>query len=59
MAKWNVFIKESHIVMKNETIRTLTVIATIVLPLILISGIYGMNFDICLNCVLHTDIIML
>lgn len=30
----------------NETIRTLTVIATIVLPLTLISGIYGMNFDI-------------
>ena len=29
----------------NETIRTLTVIATIVLPLTLISGIYGMNFD--------------
>jgi magnesium transporter len=30
----------------NETIRTLTVIATIVLPLTLISGIYGMNFDV-------------
>jgi magnesium transporter len=30
----------------NETIRTLTVIATIVLPLTLIAGIYGMNFDI-------------
>lgn len=30
----------------NETIRTLTVIATIVLPLTLISGIYGMNFEI-------------
>jgi magnesium transporter len=30
----------------NETIRTLTVIATIVLPLTLVSGIYGMNFDI-------------
>jgi magnesium transporter len=30
----------------NETIRTLTVIATIVLPLTLLSGIYGMNFDI-------------
>jgi magnesium transporter len=29
----------------NETIRTLTVIATIVLPLTLIAGIYGMNFD--------------
>jgi magnesium transporter len=28
----------------NETIRTLTVIATIVLPLTLITGIYGMNF---------------
>jgi magnesium transporter len=30
----------------NETIRTLTVIATVVLPLTLICGIYGMNFDI-------------
>jgi magnesium transporter len=30
----------------NETIRTLTVIATIVLPLTLIAGIYGMNFDV-------------
>ena len=30
----------------NETIRTLTVIATVVLPLTLISGIYGMNFDV-------------
>jgi magnesium transporter len=30
----------------NETIRTLTVIATIVLPLTLIAGVYGMNFDI-------------
>jgi Mg2+ and Co2+ transporter CorA len=30
----------------NETIRTLTVIATIILPLTLISGIYGMNFDV-------------
>jgi magnesium transporter len=30
----------------NETIRTLTVIATVVLPLTLIAGIYGMNFDI-------------
>jgi magnesium transporter len=30
----------------NETIRTLTVIATIVLPLTLISGIYGMNFKV-------------
>src|SRR5215216_5965768 len=30
----------------NETIRTLTVIATIVLPLTLVSGIYGMNFGI-------------
>lgn len=30
----------------NETIRTLTVIATIVLSLTLIAGIYGMNFDI-------------
>jgi magnesium transporter len=29
----------------NEAIRTLTVIATIVLPLTLIAGIYGMNFD--------------
>jgi magnesium transporter len=29
----------------NETIRTLTVIATIVLPLTLITGIYGMNFE--------------
>jgi magnesium transporter len=29
----------------NETIRTLTVIATIILPLTLITGIYGMNFD--------------
>jgi magnesium transporter len=29
----------------NETIRTLTVIATVVLPLTLIAGIYGMNFD--------------
>ena len=29
----------------NETIRTLTVIATIVLPLTLIAGIYGMNFE--------------
>jgi magnesium transporter len=28
----------------NETIRTLTVIATVVLPLTLITGIYGMNF---------------
>jgi magnesium transporter len=43
----------------NETIRTLTVIATIVLPLTLISGIYGMNFDIMPDCVLHMDIIML
>jgi magnesium transporter len=30
----------------NETIRKLTVIATVVLPLTLISGIYGMNFDV-------------
>lgn len=30
----------------NEAIRTLTVIATIVLPLTLIAGIYGMNFDV-------------
>ena len=30
----------------NETIRTLTVIATIILPLTLITGIYGMNFDV-------------
>jgi magnesium transporter len=30
----------------NETIRTNTVIATIVLPLTLIAGIYGMNFDV-------------
>ena len=30
----------------NETIRTLTVIATIILPLTLIAGIYGMNFDV-------------
>jgi len=30
----------------NETIRTLTVIATIVLPLTLITGIYGMNFKV-------------
>ena len=30
----------------NETIRTLTVIATIVLPLTLIAGIYGMNFEV-------------
>jgi magnesium transporter len=30
----------------NETIRTLTVIATIVLPLTLITGIYGMNFEV-------------
>jgi len=30
----------------NQTIRTLTVIATIVLPLTLIAGIYGMNFDV-------------
>ena len=30
----------------NEIIRTLTVIATIILPLTLISGIYGMNFDV-------------
>jgi magnesium transporter len=30
----------------NETINTITVIATIFLPLTLISGIYGMNFDI-------------
>ena len=29
----------------NETIRTLTVIATIVLPLTIITGIYGMNFE--------------
>jgi magnesium transporter len=29
----------------NETIRTLTVIATIVLPLTLITRIYGMNFE--------------
>ena len=29
----------------NETIRTLTVIATIVLPLTLITGVYGMNFE--------------
>ena len=29
----------------NETIRALTVIATIVLPLTLITGIYGMNFE--------------
>ena len=28
----------------SETIRTLTVIATIILPLTLITGIYGMNF---------------
>ena len=30
----------------HETIRTLTVIATIILPLTLITGIYGMNFDV-------------
>ena len=30
----------------NETIRTLTVIATIILPLALITGMYGMNFDV-------------
>jgi magnesium transporter len=30
----------------NQTIRTLTVIATIVLPITLIAGIYGMNFDV-------------
>jgi magnesium transporter len=30
----------------NETIRTLTIIATIILPLTLIAGIYGMNFDV-------------
>ena len=30
----------------NETIRTLTVIATIILPLTLITRIYGMNFDV-------------
>jgi magnesium transporter len=30
----------------NETIRTLTIIATIILPLTLITGIYGMNFDV-------------
>jgi len=30
----------------NETIRTLTVIATIILPLTLITGIYCMNFDV-------------
>ena len=30
----------------NEIIRTLTVIATIILPLTLITGIYGMNFDV-------------
>jgi magnesium transporter len=30
----------------NETIRTLTVIATVVLPLTLIAGVYGMNFDV-------------
>jgi magnesium transporter len=30
----------------NETIRTLTVIATIVLPLTLITGVYGMNFKV-------------
>jgi Mg2+ and Co2+ transporter CorA len=30
----------------NEIIRTLTVIATIILPLTLISSIYGMNFDV-------------
>jgi magnesium transporter len=30
----------------NETIRTLTVIATIILPLTLITGIYGMNFEV-------------
>ena len=30
----------------NETIRTLTVIATIILPLTLITGIYVMNFDV-------------
>ena len=30
----------------NETIRTRTVIATIILPLDLITGIYGMNFDV-------------
>ena len=29
----------------SETIRTLTVIATIILPLTLITGIYGMNFQ--------------
>jgi magnesium transporter len=43
----------------NETIRTLTVIATIVLPLTLISGIYGMNSILCLNYVLRMDITML
>ena len=30
----------------SETIRTLTVIATIILPLTLITGIYGMNFAV-------------
>ena len=30
----------------NETIRALTLIATIILPLTLIAGIYGMNFDV-------------
>lgn len=30
----------------NEIIRTLTVIATVILPLTLITGIYGMNFDV-------------
>lgn len=30
----------------NEIIRTLTVIATIILPLTLITGVYGMNFDV-------------
>ncbi len=29
----------------NETIRTLTVIVTSVLPLTLITGIYGINFE--------------
>ncbi len=29
----------------NEVMKTLTVVATIILPLTLVVGIYGMNFD--------------
>lgn len=30
---------------QNETLRTLSIVATIFLPLMLVAGIYGMNFD--------------